>query len=246
MTNLRKNVGAFIQDQSSDIVDYYMCINIAALTLAQNTVLDSKQVVVTDASGVVNGTYICLQEGSRAFQARVLSKATNTITLDTPLDYAFTTSANIHNRKTDLNVNGSVTPVSAFIKPIAGVKWDITRIIFQMTHSSAGGDAVFGNLTALTNGIVLRKSNGVHHTIFNAKTNGELANRVYDLIYTDRSVPTQIYGTRAMRTFNAQANNGVVIRLDGDNNDSLELLIQDDLSGLTTFKVVVQGHLVED
>lgn len=47
------------------------------------------------------------------------------------------------------------------------------------------------------------------------------------------------------RSFGGQDKNGVVIRVDGDLGESLELLIQDDLTGLETFRIVVQGHVVE-
>ena len=114
-----------------------------------------------------------------------------------------------------------------------------------MTFNSAGSDALFGNLTALTRGVVLRKADGINHTIFNAKTNGDFALRMYDIAYTDRAVPSQSYGLRGRSTFAGQDKRGVVIRLDGDNSEELELLVQDDLSTLTSFRIVAQGHVVE-
>lgn len=235
-----------IGDQFSDIVDYFLCRELFSLELAIDAVIDQYTVTVVDGSSVVNGTYICIQEGTRALQAKVLSGGgTNTLTLDTPLDYAFTTAATIANRSPEMNVNGSVTPVVFRLAPIAGVKWDVTRIIGSMTHSAAPNDGLFGGIDALTRGIVVRKSDGIHHTIFNAKTNGEMKERMYDVQYAS-APPTGLEGTSFRRTFAGQDKNGVTIRLDGDLGESLEIIIQDDLSTLASFRVVAQGHLVED
>ena len=233
-----------VQDQVSDIVDYYLCRHLFDLALSSSAVIDTYNIDVVDASSIITGTYICIQEGKRAFQAQVVSIATNTITLDTPIDYGFTTAASIANRSPDLNVDGSVTPVIAELYPVSGVKWDIVRVIFSMVHASAADDGKFGGIDALTNGIVLRKSDTIHHTIFNAKTNGQLRERMYDIEFSDRA-PAGEYGTSARRTFGGQSKNGVVIRLDGNLDDSIQLIIQDDLTDLTSFRVVAQGHVVE-
>lgn len=233
-----------VQDQTSDIVDYFLCREIQGLTLAQNVVLDSYDIVVTDSTGVVVGTYVCVQEGTRAFQAQILSINANTLTVDTPADFAFTTSALIANRTPDLNVDGSGTVEIASLFPIGTAKWDITRIIMDMSCISAPKDNLFGDLTALTRGVVIRKSNGIHHTIFNAKTNAELKERMYDVDYTT-VVGQGVDGVKCRRSFAGQDKNGVVIRLDPENNEKLEILVQDDLTGLSKFRIVAQGHVVE-
>lgn len=234
-----------IQDQYTDLVDYFFCRDIRGLILSQPMVIDSYTVTVTDASLVTIGNYLCIQENKRAFQTKILNKVGNVLTIDTPIDYNFSVNAYISERTPLMNYNGSVTPGRYILKPIPGVKWDITRILFSMVISSAGSDVLFGNLPALTRGIVLRKSNGIHHTIFNAKTNGDFALRTYDVTYSDKAVPAQSYGIRGWRAFNGQDRNGIVIRLDGDLDEQLEILIQDDLSGLTSFRMVGQGHVVE-
>lgn len=251
VTNLDNTaLDVMIQDQTSDIVDYYLCRDLFTLELAIDSVIDEYTVTVVDGSSVVNGTYVCLQEGIRAFQAQVLSGGgTNTLTLDTPLDFSFTTEASVANRDPRLNVNGSVTPVIAYLAPKKGVKWDITRIngnILTPFAQGAASDVKFGGVSALTRGCVIRKSNGIHHTIFNFKTNGQLKLRTgpSDVTYTEAS-PSTSYGTGFRRTFNGQEKNGVAIRLDGEKGDRLEILIQDDLTVTTDFKIVAQGHVVE-
>lgn len=238
-----------VQDQTTDIIDYYLCIQLNELTLALPAVVDDYDITVTDGSAVTVGNYICIQEGARAFQAQVLSKATNVLTLDTPIDFAFSVAAGINERSPDLNVDGSVTPVSATLQPIPGgsVKWDIVRIIFSMTMDDQPDDSKFGDIVGgLTRGIVIRKSNGIHHTIFNAKTNGDLRERMYDIDYSDAAnPPVNAYGVSGRRTFGGQGKNGVVIRLDSEESDLLEILIQDDLTALNSFRMVAQGHVVD-
>lgn len=238
------NLEAAIQDQYSDIVDYYLCIHISNLALAQAAILDNYTLNIVSGVGVANGTYVCIQENSRAFQARILSGGgTNTLTLDTPLDYPFTVNASIANRTPNLNVDGSSVVKIASLGHIPGVKWDITRMILSMVHSGVPDDGKFGGIAALTKGIVIRKSNGIHHTIFNAKTNGDLRERAYDVTFSD-SAPAGQYGTSMRRSFNGFDKNGVTIRLDGDLNERIEILIQDPLGALTSFKAVGQGHVV--
>jgi len=108
VVNTQGSLDIAVQDQTSDIVDYLLCVQIADLTLSADGSIDDTTISVTDGSGVVDGTYVCIQEDTRAFQAKVLSGGgTNTLTLDTPLDYAFTTSALVANRNPSLNVDGS-------------------------------------------------------------------------------------------------------------------------------------------
>ncbi len=62
---------------------------------------------------------------------------------------------------------------------------------------------------------------------------------MYDVTYAARSGGGGAYGTNARGTFK---NAGAVIYLDGDLGDYAEILIQDDLSGLTSFRIKAQGH----
>ncbi|UCF50240.1 MAG: hypothetical protein JSU91_01810 [Thermoplasmatales archaeon] len=240
-----RSIENYIQDQTTAVVDYFVCRDLFDLEISENTVLEAYIVNVVDASSVVAGTYLCIQEGQRALQVKVLSINVNEITIDTPLDYAFTTSATIKNRSPELNVNGSSTPVIGSLKPIIGVKWDITRIFLNIVCSSEPDDSKFGDLASLTKGIVLRKKDGDHRTIFNVKNNGEFAQRCVVTEYTSKS-GGGAFGVRAIRAFSGQDNNGVSVRLNGNAGDELQIIIQDDLSTLNSFRIVAQGHIVEE
>jgi hypothetical protein len=235
-----------IQDQSTPLVDSLL-VNQIELEIATLPTIGSYDINVIDATGVIAGCTLDISYLYRTFQVDVLSVADNTITVDTPVDFAYPVVSKIICGNKNLNVNGSSTYLIASIAPPSGVKWDITRGIFNMSLSTAGSDALFGDIAALNKGIVLRKSgdDGIS-TLLNAKTNGDLALRMYDIEYSDRAVPSQTYGLRGRRSFNGQDKNGVVIRLDGSKNDKAEILIQDDLTDLVSFNIVVQGHVVEE
>jgi len=165
------------------------------------------------------------------------------VTLDMPLDVALTATATVLEVDINMAVNGSlVTPLVFEIEPHTGETWHIQRLIFSMTHSSSGDDSRFGNLTALSNGCVLRinTSSGITN-ILNWKTNADMSLAMYDVSYTDKSGGGS-FGTRGR--FSVKSATGAVFVIDGDAGDTLEFLIQDDLTSLNNFNIMTQSHLV--
>ena len=233
-----------IQDQHTDVLDYYLRRDVNALAFSAVQTLNSYDAVVAINPGVTVGNIIRIQEDNRLFQAMILNAAGTTLTLDTPLDFPFTSAATVAESSIDMNVDGSVTPVVFSLEPNFDYEWDVVRLMFSMTHSAAGDDSKFGSLSALTRGLVLRKVNSINHTIFNVKTNGDIRLRAYDLDYSDKA-GAGLYGTSFRRTFGGQSSNGVVVRLDGSASESIEIVIQDDLTSLDSFRGILQGHIVE-
>jgi len=254
MTNLRKNVGVFIQDQTTEIIDLHVTQKIQDIDIVTNTSIDDVAITVSSAAEPTNGSTVCLREGSAFYQGQILSHVANgdnwDITLDTPLDYAYTTAGGCEEASIDLNVNGSVTKQVFEVSPKGldeGIKWDIVRFMVQINDASAMDDGKFGGATALTNGIVFRKVDGITKNLFNAKTNGDLAAHMYDVAYVDNTVgPSGLYGLRGRRTFGGQSKNGVVIRLSSETSDAFQIIVQDDLTVLDSFQIIAQGHIVED
>ena len=247
----KKLINAVLQDKRSEVVDIYMTNLDDAITptLTQGQSIDDQTITVDDATGVLGtGVHaINISENGRTFQAIVTNVAGNVITFNAPLDMNITVDAVVQIALWNMNINGSVTKKYFSVSPPTGAKWDITRIIIGMTGESAMDDSTFGNLASLTNGVVLRRINGVLENIFVVQNNGGFAERCYDTEYPTK-VPAGIYAFRARRTFAGQEKNGVVIRLDGDSNDRLEFIINDDLSdaSFTKFACVVQGNVVEE
>jgi len=239
-----------VQDQTTPIVDYYFTQCSDTDAPSADVAIDDREILAPTTMNFVAGDIIELSENGRFYQARVLSVAIgapdDTVTVDTPFDYAYTTAGIVERCSNNLNVDGSVTTQVFSIRASANVEWDITRIILNMTDATTMDSAKFGGIAGgLTNGIVIRRKNGVYHNIFNAKTNGELAVRMFDIIYGDKA-PAGVYEIRGRRSFNGQDKNGVAVRLTGNDNDELQIIIQDNLTGLTSFTLIGQGHKTDE
>jgi len=232
-----------IQDQSSEIIDLYFCRILGTTTVASPITIDAKQVTVASNSGAAQYDCIEISEDGHVFQALVTAISGNNISFNAPTDIAFSTNAVVKFGEWNMNYDGSGATLIYTIMPPAGVKWDICRIIFGMLDDVAMDDGKFGGISPLTNGLVLRIKNGVTKNIFIVSDNGGLRERSFDVQYIDKA-PAGQYGFGCRRTFNGQEKNGVVIRLDGDTNDQLQILIQDNLTAITKLACVAQGHLV--
>ena len=143
---------------------------------------------------------------------------------------------------TDMAVNGSVTTQVFQIGPVFGASTstiDITRVMGHMLDSTAMDDGKFGGITALTNGIVLRKNDGVISNLWNVKTNADLTLICDDFNYSEKA-PGGQFGANFKNTYAGQGAHGVVLELLP--GEYLELLVQDDLTGLDEFTMMAQGH----
>lgn len=237
----------YLQDQTTPIYNFYVKQLQNSATIATNTIIDTNTVILQAGHGFVTGNYISLLENNYVYQGKVTNVVTNTLTLEAPLDYAFTTSATVRRTTVTMNVDGSSTRQIFNIVPIAGQIWDIISIIFLMEDTDTMDTAKFGGITALTNGIVLRKKYDANHykNIFAIHSNGEfeLCNGVTNY---QAKAPSGVYGFTSKHTFGGQSNYGAVIRIDGTKGDELQIVIQDNLTGLSTFKSTVQLHEVQN
>ncbi len=168
--------------------------------------------------------------------------AGTTLTLDRPLDHTWAASTLVTQTVVNLaSTAGTLaSPISYKYWAYPGRVEHVKRFIISMTHTSAGTDDNFGNLSALTNGVVLRvQSDGVVSTYTNWKRNSDLILDMFDIVYTDKAGPSS-FGLRGNGEFNPI---GSIAYLDGNQGDYVELLVQDNLTALTSFRVKVQGHI---
>ncbi|MCK5608278.1 hypothetical protein KAR91_40730 [Candidatus Pacearchaeota archaeon] len=205
-------------------------------------------IVVNDATGFVAGDTIKLEEGSTQEIGLItltnVDLGTDTLTLDRPLGNDYTTAAIIEKVVANMAVNGSLTvPVVFEIDVPPGTVWQITRLLISIVSTTAPDDGKFGGITALTNGVALRATTAAGRTVVygNWKTNGDMKLDMYDVDYSDRA-PAGNYGTSGRWTFTKSE---VVAEIDGDADpvQKLDILIQDDLTGLEDFKVKAQGRV---
>lgn len=250
---LKQGIDVNIQDQASELLSLFLGEMKDTVTILSNT---SKNDVTLDVESTgytpLVGEFICLQEDTKITQAEITAVtpiAGNQYTLGIaiPLDYAYTTAGGCMILNVDMDVNGSGTPVVFQVKPKPGTRWDITRMMTSMVLTGAGDDGLFGDQTALTNGVYYRKEDSTEsNNLFNAKENADYALEGYDIAYPTRSGGGGSYGMRSRITFAGQSKQGVVIRLDGDTNDSFTATVRDDLTGIVKFRTKIQGHVVED
>lgn len=245
-----------IQDQTSPAVISKMSLlkfegNITSQAIKET---NSVFVALTDISNFSVGDLITIFNTSenRFYQGRALTVTSGTgeIILDTSFDFTYPIGSYITSATSNLAVNGSLSSPIIFglrntINRIEA-KFDITRLIFTCTTSSALDLSKFADIVGgITNGIVLRRNDGVITNYFNVKTNKDIASLMYDFTIIAATNPQQgVDGFIGRLTFAGQSKIGVTIRL--ENNDDLQLLVQDDLTSITLFEITVEGHIVVD
>lgn len=244
----------YIQDQTTPPFDLYFAqAQGAPTTLTIGTTIDDTTITVASVANIALGDYIGIFSGAsgenRFYFGEVLGVSGLIVTLDTPLDFAFSAGDSVQSTTRDLNVAASrIAPQTFSVRgPGTGspVSIDITRLLFSLITAAAGELQDFGDIAGgLLNGIVLRRNNGFITNIANIKTNRDLKNLAYDYTSFDAANPGQgEYGSATRYTFGGQDKHGVVIRLSA--NESLDLIIQDDLSSLSSFRIIGAGHQVE-
>jgi hypothetical protein len=233
----------FNQDQSSDRVNLFFHKHLGSpIVLTSGTSIDDKVLNVEAGYTAGVGNLICLKEGTEFYQGTILSNTAATITLDMPLDYAYSAGAVCTATSKHMNVDGSVTPQIFHIQPNVGTKWHMNRLIFLIEGTAAMDAGDFGDQPALANGIVIRKKDGDYQNILNVKTNGDFALEAGPMgVEYDPKPPA---GTTAIRI--ELEFEDVVIELDGDNGDELEIIIQDNITLVPNFITKGLGHLVVD
>lgn len=233
-----------IQDQHSRILDLSFISLKGQTTLLSSASPEDETIDVSSTTGFVDGNTVGIFDtsGNFFFGHQIGPPVGDTVQLDRPLDIGYAAGVNVITASHHMNIDGSVTRQVFQIGPIGTeIEVDVTRVLGYLEDATSMDDAKFGGLPALTYGIQLRKNNGYIQNIWNVKTNGEIGLLCFDSQYTARS-PAGFYGFRFRNTFAGQSKHGVTIRLMP--GEKLEILILDDLTGLTDFQMMAQGHVV--
>lgn len=146
------------------------------------------------------------------------------------------------------NANGNYSGATGtfYLAPPAGVIYRVERMLVTVEDTAGFSAAEYGNLGALlTNGIQVRVHNGTS-TVQDltdgipVKGNAGWARFCYDADLKAWGVGNEILVARW--TFSKM---GAPLRLDGDATEALEVLLDDDLTGLVAHYFLAQG-VVED
>lgn len=239
----------FVQDQTTPVLSIPFLKGRASLTLASDTVIDSRTITLTGGHGVVAGEVIEISDSVaiKFMQSDVVSVATDVITLDQPVNRVYTVSgAGVFASSKDLLVDGSVTPQIFSILPLPEQSGDMVRIIMELRGTDDMDFTTFGSVPELTNGCVIRLKNqdGTFMNLFNFKSNSDFFEQGLDHAFLLPKQGGSTRGVVARVTWGGQSKHGVVIRLDGSLSEELQIVIQDDLTaGLNTrFRLTAQGH----
>lgn len=240
------------QDQTTPLLSSIFSQSVSGgnFTLSADTVASTVDVLnytfsVNVGHTIVPGNEIILLDvlTDRSLQAKVVSVATNDITIDRPIDHVFPYAGIVPTlgRKTvsDLSVDGSVTPQIYTIRA-GSIPHDYYGYSFCMIHSSEPDDSKFGDLNALTNGLVLRIVNGYQQTLFNFKKNGDFK-RYGGLLTVQEKSGGGEYSTCCR--INVSEIYGIAQRISG--TSAIQIIVQDDLSGLTSAEALAFGHITE-
>ena len=100
----------------------------------------------------------------------------------------------------------------------------------------------FGGLPELNRGFTLRKADGDFNNFWTARSNGDFSDIAFDVAYSDKA-PAGQFGFSMRKTWAGQSKSGVAIRLDSNEDESLQGLVQDDLTGLLSFRCKPDGSL---
>ena len=213
----------------------------ASTTLDGAVTKDDTVISVTSAAGMSVGDSFFVIDIANFIveQFKILAINTNDITVDTPSGSDIESGIFVGSSNINFNVDGSSTPVKFNLKTgleSADITLLISRVIIVMETASTSAINQFGNITALTNGIYLRKTTGNGATTyFNAKSNLELVALGYDL----EGFPSGVSGNDGIRFRLTFTKMGSFIEL-GQGED-LELWIQDDLEALVNAFATVEG-----
>jgi len=212
-------------------------------TLSANSAANDYQITLNSVVGFAAEDRIEIDElALESTHPKIKAINGNTLTLDRRLDFPHLISTVVVKVINDMtSASGSIASPQIYKGgPTPGNVWHITRMLFSMIHGTAGDLGLFGNLSELSNGVLLRaKINGQYGTLTNWKTNADIKTDMYDVSFDARSGGQGSYGTSGRGTFKET---GAILRLDGDTNDVFEVHIQDDITAMGYFEMKIQGH----
>lgn len=244
------NVQVVLQDQATPPIDlYFVQANGPPTVSTVETALNDTSITVASTATILPGDYLGVFSGNpataRFFFAEVLSVVGSVVNLDMPFDFAYEVGSFVQSLNRDMDTDGSTTPEIFDVRASSATNIltvDITRIMVSMVCASLVDLSTFGDLTALTEGIVLRKVDGDYRNIWNVKTNNDFSNLAFDLKIYEKTNPAQgIDGLSCRYSFAGQEKHGVALRLEP--GEKLEIINPENLTGLTSFRVIAQGHV---
>lgn len=209
---------------------------------------DTSLTVVSDVAFTV-GDWIQITENSTeetSYMQITAKPGGNVLTLDRPLDNAYTTVTPAVVEIVVLDMATAIgtlaSPISFTLAPPSDEVWHIWRLLMTIQDGSSMDTSLYAGSPALTNGVLIRINNdGVTRVLTNWKKNADMMEDAFDIDFHDKA-PAGSFGLSVRWTIKKT---DAYIHLDGSTNDFLEVLIQDDLTVLENQEIKGQGHIAE-
>lgn len=232
-----------IQDVFNRSGDISMLYELNAVTLSSSATIGGYFLSFVSGHNFVAEDHITLSENGIYFQAIVIGVAGDVIEINVPLPYPYSVAAAAARTSAKIEeVDGSATRVVFKVGPPKGSKWDVYGMSISFRGVTDMDDAKFVGITALTRGCFVAKYSGYYETRFSFRSNSDMK-QLGTVEYSDKA-PSGEYGLTFAKSLKDV--NGVAIRLDGDKEEILALVISDDLTDLTHGRAVAHGHIVEE
>ena len=130
-----------------------------------------------------------------------------------------------------------------YIQPPAGTVYRLSRMLPFVEDVGSFDSGSYGNGITLTNGIVVRIQNDSGTLVdltagLPIQLNTHWARQCYDM-----TISTFGQGNEYLHARWTFSKSGQYIRLDGDNNERLEMVFNDSFTGLVSHYFMVQGYI---
>lgn len=234
------------QDQTTPPIFSPFLQSISNFTLSADSGVSGETVIddqfeATAGHGIAPLDEIILLDvaGNRDLYCQVISVATNTITVDRPIDHDFLAASTLGRIVTsEIKTDGSST--RQFFTIRSGiVPADIQTICINIECTAQPDDSKFGDQAELARGLVLRINDGFQKTIGTFKTNGDFKKAGGSVDYIQKSGG----GTWSVNIcLEMKIVAGVVLRIEG--TDYIQVVNQD-AQGVISIDATAIGHLTQ-
>ena len=241
-----------LQDSTSDLIIVPFSLPVSDHLFAVQGVRGSYDIVIDTPATITDGDLITIfnPDLDKVMFTHAAATTGTTITINHQLDDDYPVGTFLSVGRSNMNVNGSVTPqVFGVRNPTIGsdvpFEFDIVRMTFEMLTTSKPDLSQFGNISGgLDRGVLCRKVDGIWTNLFHFDTNGKLKTLTGTDLDIETATGNQQDGLTARLTFGGQSKMGSVVRVGQD--EDAQIIIQDDLTSLISFRIFAQGSRVRN
>lgn len=232
-------------------INHYFYQNLGAYTLSLPINAQDSSMTLTSVTGIVAGSRLHLTDSSNLNHDHdlllVISVVGNVVSVNRPIDKAYAVATTSVTRvNIDINTSGTVAAPQVYtLLPSPGEVWHLTSMDFSMTDATAMDDSTFGGLVQLTNGVVVRQHdvmNNSYETFSHWRYNSAFNVDGFITNYASKA-PSGVYGYSGSLDFNQRYESIVRLANTATEVVQMEVLVQDNLTGLSTFRMKVHGHI---